>query len=272
VSWTTYFKNTNVLLTGACSGVGLELATRLSSVAKSLILIDLNQDRLTKVRKSFASPTANILGYDIDVTDQQRMQALLTTIPAQHQPQIIIANAGLGGVNPGDNFSFEINKKIMEVNYFGTVNTLMPFVPGMIEKRSGHLVGVSSLASLRGMPFASSYCSSKAAQNNFLESLRNDLSPYGIRVTTVLPGFIKSPMTAHDEFKMPFMISAGQAAENILNAVASLKKTHMFPWQMKIISTINRFLPAWLFDLILPRLTGRGQKKKPQIFSKSTDA
>ena len=132
---------------------------------------------------------------------------------------ILIANAGLGGVNPGDSFSEEINRKMMSVNFFGTTGIISLILPQMIERKNGHIVGVASLAGLRGMPQAASYSASKAAQITFFESLRLDVKQYGIRVLTVFPGFIATKMTNHDEFKMPFMISPQKTAEKIISSI-----------------------------------------------------
>jgi short-subunit dehydrogenase len=178
---------------------------------------------------------------------------------------VVIANAGLGGTNPGYAFSREMDERVMAVNYTGMVNTLMPFVPGMIARGRGALVGICSLAGLRALPNAASYCASKAAQAAFLESMRLDLAPSGITVTCVHPGFIRTPMTEHDEFQMPFMVSAEHAAALTLRAIERRRSQVYFPRLMGWLARFNRLLPNWLSDFAARRIAG-ARDKQPKLF------
>ena len=170
---------------------------------------------------------------------------------------IVIGNAGIGGLNPADGFDLDIHKKTYDINCMGLAYTLMPYVPAMIARRSGHLVGVSSLAAFRGRPKAASYSSSISAQGVFLESLRMDLRKYGIAVTAIHPGFVETPMTEHQEFLMPFMVGVRESSLLIARAVRKRKARYLYPWPMRLLVAVEGLLPCVLYDWLLPRVSGQ---------------
>lgn len=262
-----FFNGKKVLITGASSGIGADLALYLASLKASLVLLARRKDKLEQIQKqaiNLGSP--EVLIYEADVRDQKRLNNIAQEVLSKWGfVDIIVANAGLGGLNPAENFSLEIDEEIMGVNYHGMVNTLMPFVPSMIARRSGHLVGVSSLAAFRGLPGASSYSASKRAQAIFLESLRVDLRKYSIAVTSVHPGFVDSEMTRHDAFPMPFKISTRASSICIGNALAKKKPALLYPWPMALFVRINRLLPNFIYDRLLTFLT-RKHIRSAQIF------
>jgi short-subunit dehydrogenase len=266
LSWTSYFNQKKILITGAGNGIGKGLAISLSEYCDSLILIDVDMSGLEDTLAQ-CSPNTSCKLLQLDLRNAKQCNEVLSLCAC---PDIIIANAGLGGLNPAENFSTQIDHQIMSVNYFGTINCIAPFLPTMIQRGSGHIVGMCSLAAMRGLLHATSYSSSKAAQMSFLESLRLELRPKGIFVTTLLPGFIKTQMADHNEFPMPFTISVDQCVATSLRSIAGRKKVAMFPFPMKILASINRFLPVWLYDPIM-RLLNQNQVAKPQIFSKHKD-
>ena len=135
----------------------------------------------------------------------------------------------------------------------------------MIEKKSGTIVAVASLAGSRGLPQASSYSASKSAQISLMDSFRHDLTPHGINVITILPGFIKTKMTKHEAFKMPLMVTAKKSAENVVKAIETNKKTSYFPVVLEYLSLLNKFLPTVLFVLIM-RIVNPPRKQNAQIF------
>lgn len=261
----SYYNGKVVVITGAASGLGLEMARQLAPLVRALILLDLRPMSDADVAGHFGAFHAVVWSRGADVCDGEALQKL-----AQEQPfgavDVVIANAGKGGVNPANAFSASMDKLIMSVNYFGTVNTFNAFMPAMLERRSGHLVGICSLASMRGLPNAASYCASKAAQLNLLESWRQDLRPFNIRVSSILPGFIKTAMTQHHEFKMPFMMDVGECARSILKAIACQRRFYMLPWPMALGSIINRLMPVWLYDFIIPLMIGGPVKRHPKMF------
>ena len=249
-----FFLGKTILITGAASGLGRELAKQLCPYAEKLILLDLNKDGLEKTADLCRAKGSYISIYEADLLKEDPLSLV---VGRESCPDVIIANAGVGGVNPGHSFDLGIDSRIMGINYFGVVRTLSPFLKEMVKRKSGHIVGISSLASIRGLPGACSYSASKAALNNFLESLRLDLAPYGIKVTTVLPGFLETPMANHDEFDMPFKVTVEKSAKRVLKAIVKNKKRYAFPWIMGILSFINKFMPIFIYDKVLPLCRGR---------------
>jgi len=134
----------------------------------------------------------------------------------------------------------------------------------MMERKSGHIVGISSLASTRGFPLAASYSATKAAQRNFLESLRVDLKPHGISVTTILPGFFKSKMTEHDEFSLPFLMDLSDVADKSLRAIAKKKGEFALPRLLKFGLFILRLLPTPFYDFLVIKEQSIENKLKPR--------
>ena len=257
------FRNKTVLVSGAANGIGREIVKQIDHLqVKKIIMIDIDEIGLRDL--SVELKTSNAY-FQIDLSEDVLNNADFAKLIEQDDIDILIANAGLGGVNPGDNFSEEINRKIMFVNYFGTTGLVSLVLPKMLEKKSGHIVGVASLAGLRGMPQAASYSASKAAQITFLESLRLDIKHHGIKVLTVLPGFIATKMTEHDEFRMPFMLSPEATAKKIIKSIQKNCRTVYFPFPMNVLSIFNRFLPAFIYDRII-LLINPPEKKRPKIF------
>ena len=257
------FKSKVALITGAANGIGREIALQLDELGlEKLILLDIDENSLEEL-SSILKTSNDFLCLDLS-TDATSNDKLIDLIRGQ-TIDIVIANAGLGGVNPGDSFSEEINRKMMSVNFFGTTGIISLILPQMIERKSGHIVGVASLAGLRGMPQAASYSASKAAQITFLESLRLDVKQHGIRVLTVFPGFIATKMTKHDEFKMPFMISPQKTASKIISSIKKNKRHVYFPFPINVLSLFNRFLPVVVYEFII-LLVNPPEKKRPKIF------
>ncbi|MCO4792262.1 MAG: SDR family NAD(P)-dependent oxidoreductase [Bacteriovoracaceae bacterium] len=258
-----YFMGKKILITGAASGLGRELAVNLCTVAERLILLDINEEGLEKTGDVCRARGSYIALYKTNLLEENPLEEI---VEKEDCPDIIIANAGVGGVNPAHSFDEGIDSRIMGINYYGVVKTLSPFLKRMSERESGHIVGISSLASIRGLPGAASYSASKAALNNFLESIRLDLAPYNVKVTTVLPGFLATPMASHDEFTMPFKVTVEKSAFHVLKAVSNGKKRYAFPWVMGILSLLNKFMPIFLYDRLLPLISGQSKEMKPKIF------
>ena len=263
----SFFQGKTVLITGATSGIGRDLALYLANLGSNLILVGRREQLLEEVKGLCQAAGVQVMLGICDVVNRTEMELLRDRALAQFGlVDIVIANAGVGGLNPADNFSCEVHQKTMEINILGLINTLVPYIPSMIEKRTGHLVGVSSLAAFRGLPNAASYSSSKAAQATILESFRVDLRKYNIAVSSIHPGFVETAMTNHQEFKMPFKISARHSTKLILNALMKKKPVFLYPWQMRLLTYVNRLLPICIYDRLVPRLTGQRPKIAPRIF------
>ena len=256
-------KKSTILISGAANGIGRELALMCSNLGcEKLILIDIDLQGLEKVQSKLRCPSHLVrVDLSVDIDNHPELLKLAGT----EEIDIAILNAGVGGINPGDSFNEEINKKTFKINYFGTTSIISMILPKMLSREKGHIVGVASLAGLRGMPQASTYSASKAAQITFLESLRLDLKPHNIQVTTVFPGFIKTRMTNHDEFKMPFLVSVDKTAQIIIKSIIQNRRTIYFPFPLNILSILNRFLPAFIYDRIITFLNPP-QKKEAKIF------
>jgi len=148
----------------------------------------------------------------------------------------------------------------MRVNFSGAIYFFEAVLPDMIERRSGHIVGISSIASFRGLPGFGAYCASKAALSQLLESLRIDLTRYDVDVTTIHPGFVRTPLTEDNEFTMPFLLELDDAADRMFEAITARRRVFDFPWQVAVPARLGRLVPSGIYDRVLA--TQAGTKKK----------
>jgi short-subunit dehydrogenase len=242
-----YFKGKRIFITGGASGIGKDLGVVLKDWGAKIALADI---------RPIQEASENDLTFVADVTDPNAFLSIRDRLEKEWGGvDIVIAAAGVGGINPAQYFSTTLDHRTMSINYFGTVNTLFPFIGIMKAQGSGQLVGICSLAALRGLPQAASYSASKAAQMTLLESMRLDLNKTGISVTCIHPGFVDTPMTNHDEFQMPFKVSPRKSTMLILYAIAKKKSQFYFPWQMAWLSRLNRILPNAFYDFLMPRIS-----------------
>jgi len=166
----------------------------------------------------------------------------------------LIANAGIGGNNKETReLQPEAVKKVIDIKLLGAVNSVHAVLPQMLERKSGQLVAISSLAGFRGIPKSAAYSASKAGMTAFFESVRLDVMHKGIDVTIIQPGFIKTPLTAGRKSKMPFMMELEDAIPNFLRAIEKRKKFSAFPWQIATVVRAGRIFPTWLYDKIAGR-------------------
>jgi NAD(P)-dependent dehydrogenase (short-subunit alcohol dehydrogenase family) len=227
-------------------------------------LIGLEEDELMSLREELGRAAPEVLLFQADVSNPERMDAIATEILALWGGvDVVIANAGIGCLNPAYAFSLELDRRVFHVNYFGMLHTFTPFLRSMRLQNQGSLVAISSLAAFRGVGCASSYCASKAAQMRALESLRIDLKPFGIDVISIHPGFVTTRMAEHREFAMPFAIPVRKASQEILKAIARRKTRHLFPWPMKILVQLNRLLPGPIYDRLHGWVAQRQGRKQP---------
>lgn len=262
----TFYNDKRIVITGASSGIGKDLALVLAGFGARLALLARRKEALESLKVECQKTSPDVMVLPADVSDEAAMKAVTAEI-LEHWSyvDIVIANAGVGSLNPADDFSLEINRRSFEINVLGMANTLAPFIPSMIQRRAGQLVGVSSLAAFRGLPNSASYSASKAAQARMLESFRVDLRKYGIAVSSIHPGFIKTPMTDHNEFTMPFMLDVRKSSLLVARAIMARRSSYLYPWPMMLMTMVNRLLPNCLYDRILPRLSGGKVKKSPRL-------
>jgi len=252
-----YFRDKVVFITGASSGIGADLAELLAGWGARVAVCARRRDALDGLCERCRGAGREVVAFPGDVTDAARMAQIRDELIERFgRVDIVVANAGVGGLNPGERFDLDLHRRTVEINVMGLANTLAPFIPHMVERREGQLVGVSSLAGFRGLPCAASYSSTKSQQWVFLESLRVDLRRWGVAVTSIHPGFVETPMTGHDEFPMPFKMPVRRSSLLIARAIRRRRATYLYPWPMKLLTWVNRLLPPWLFDRLLPRLSG----------------
>lgn len=250
-----------VFLTGASSGIGEALAHFYAGRGDTLGLLARREDFLKNLKSSFSVPTEI---YPCDVRDLQAVKAAAADFIAKHGvPDIVIGNAG---VSHGTLTEFEDDvdmfRQIMDINVIGLVNTFHPFIAPMRERGAGSLVGIASVAGFRGLPGASAYSASKAAAISFCEALRVELRLSGVKVTTICPGYIATPMTEHNPYPMPFIIPADEFARRCGRAIDSRTSLAVIPWQMAILGRIFRLIPNALYDRMM---TKAGRKPRQSM-------
>lgn len=209
-----------------------------------------------------APPTGlagTVVTYPLDVTDLRALaDAARDFISRFGAPEIVIANAGVNsGTNGDDLADVEKLRRILEVNVTGMAATLAAFAPAMREAGQGILVGVASVGGFRGLAGNGAYCASKSAVITWLESLRAELHGSGVAVVCICPGYIDTPMTRVNRFRMPFLLSPEEAAPRFARAIAARRRLVVIPWPMAVVAVLLRALPAWLYD----RLAARAPRK-----------
>ena len=236
-----------VIITGASSGIGAALARH---YAASAAILGLMARRETALQELAAQLRVPVQIFPVDVRDATAMRNAAAAFMAHHGcPDVVIANAGVSTGTltelPEDLRAFQ---DVLDINVIGMVNTFQPFIAAMREAGCGTLVGVASVAGYRGLPGAAAYSAAKAAAISYLESLRVELRASGIKVITICPGYIATPMTAQNPYPMPFMLSADRAARLMANIIDRGRTFAVIPWQMAIVARVLRVLPNWLYD------------------------
>jgi short-subunit dehydrogenase len=244
----------HVLITGASSGIGTALALAYARRGALLSLAGRDEARLNDIAAIARSRGAEIDAAVLDVRDRDAMAAWVTAAAQRRPVDLVIANAGISGGTYGGPESADQTRAVFAVNLDGVLNTVLPLIPRMIERKAGQIALISSLAGHRGFPGAPAYCGSKAAVKVWGESLRGELSPHGVKVNVVMPGFIKTHMTDVNDFPMPFLMSAERAAEIIRHGLAKDRARIAFPWPMAMMAWFVAALSPALLDPLLRRL------------------
>jgi short-subunit dehydrogenase len=241
----------NVFLTGASSGIGEALATHYASRGATLGLYARRESELARVASALAPST--IVTYPGDVRDADALaQAAADFMSRFGAPDIVIASAGVSrGTLTSHAEDLPAFRAVFETNVIGMVATFQPFVMPMREARRGALVGIASIAGFRGLPGAGAYSGSKAAAIAYLESLRVELFGSGVAVVTICPGFIATPMTAENPYRMPFLMRSEVAARKIAAAIERKRRFYVLPWQMAWLGRALKLVPRPLYDRLL---------------------
>ena len=245
-----------VFITGASSGIGEALARHYAPISSVLGLAARRKDQLDALAASLKVHCAT---YSLDVTDAEASVRVAGDFVQRFgPPDLVIANAGVSVGTRGDDPADIVKlRRVLDVNVVGLAATLAAFAPSMRAARSGTLCGIASVAGLRGIPGAGAYSSSKAAAISWLESLRVELRGSGVSVVTICPGYIDTPMTQVNRYRMPFLLAPQEAARRIARVIEAGRGFAVIPWQMAIIGRILRILPAAIYD----RLTARAPRK-----------
>ncbi len=243
-----------VLITGASSGIGRSLAVELGRRGAAVGLLARRAETLQEIAREVATAGGRAAVLPADVEDADAVRVAADELRAQYDRiDVLVANAGVGGQVGNARFDAQDMAKVVGVNVVGAANCVAAVLPDMIARRSGQLVAISSLAAYRGLPKSASYCASKAALSALFESLRLDLRGTGVDVTTIHPGFIKTPLTASRSARMPYLMELEDATQKIVRAIEQRRKTYAFPWQLASIVRLARFMPVALYDRIATR-------------------
>ncbi|HUN67821.1 MAG TPA: SDR family oxidoreductase [Burkholderiales bacterium] len=249
-----------VFITGASTGIGEALARHYAGADTAIGLLARRRDLLEKLAASLSGRSAI---YPADVTDTPAVAAAAQDFLARYgTPDLVIANAGVSVGTRGEELQdVEKLRRVLDVNVSGLAATLAAFAPAMRAAGSGTLCGIASVAGFRGLPGAGAYSTSKSAAITWLEALRAELAGSGVSVVTICPGYIDTPMTQVNRYRMPFLLSADDAAKRFARAIEARRRLAVIPWQMAIVSALMRALPGWLYD----RLAARAPRKPRDV-------
>ena len=226
-----------VFITGASSGIGQNLAGRFYAAGYRLALVARRESELRQWAEHKRLAPERCAVYGADVRDLPSIAAAgAACLALQGLPDVVIANAGISvGMDTAVASDLEVMRATYETNNLGMAATFQPFVDGMCQRGSGRLVGVASVAGIRGLPGHGAYCSSKAAAIAYCESLRGECRPYGVQVVTIVPGYVDTPLTRENRYSMPFLMQPQDFADRAFKAIESGTSYRVIPWQMRFI-------------------------------------
>lgn len=237
-----------ILITGASSGLGAELARQYAAKENSLILLARREDKLKTLQEELLPLAKNVR---IVVADVSEFDDLQTKIELIGYVDMVILNAGISIGHSEEMTSFANFKKLFDVNVLSQHAILEVLLPKFKEQGSGKIVFISSLASLISMPTSKAYSSTKRAVNAYAEGVRYKYNKYGVKVINILPGFIVSEMTDKNDFKMPFLLDTKEGVRRIKKAIDTNKRIHAFPLRFYLIISALNFLPKFLREKII---------------------
>jgi len=240
-----------IWITGASSGIGKSLALRFANEGWQVAASARRENLLNEISRS----NKNIFSFPLDVTDSEKCKDVFNKIKEKfNEIDISVFCTGIHDPSSEKKFDLESIRKIMNVNFFGTINSVNAVYDYYREKKSGHISIVSSVAGYRGFPAGGAYCASKAALTNYAESLYFDMKRFNVRVSVVSPGFIKTPMTDQNDFTMPMIKSAEFAAEEMFKGLTKSNSFEIhFPKQFTYLMKILKIMPNWLYLKIVKK-------------------
>ncbi len=248
-------KDKVILITGASSGIGYNLALQLAKEKCSLALLARRKDVLDNLAGSLRKSGCKASAFECDVTDLSSVNKAFSQVKKEFgRIDIAVLNAGVSGRSSVKKFDAGSAAETINVNVNGIINCFNEILPYFLNERKGMIVGISSLADGRGFPKSGVYCASKAAASIFLESMRAELKAFGIKVITVKPGFVKTPMTDKNDFKMPFLMSPEKAVKIIISGIKKEKRIIQFPLFTVLGSKLLKYMPDALFEKIAAKV------------------
>ncbi len=241
-----------VIITGASTGIGAALALEYGRRGHKVGLVARRADLLAEVAEQVRAAGGTAAFAAADVTRRSDLTEAIGQIEASLGPcDLLVANAGSGEPTPAHKSPIDTIERILDLNVKGVLFAIGAVLPGMVERKSGHIAAVSSVAGFRGLPGSGGYSASKAYVTTLLESFRVDLKRRGVAVTSINPGFIATPLTAPNRFKMPFLMGADRAARIIADGLDHRPAELTFPFPMKVLMNLARLVPNWLYDLVI---------------------
>lgn len=257
-----------VFITGASSGIGAALAQEYAQKGAIVGLVGRRREVLEEVRASMNHPENHEI-YAVDVTIEDDLHNAARAFVAQHgAPDLVIAAAGIS-VGTWTEYPEDLAqiRRVFETNVFAMASTFHPFIAPMKAAKKGSLVGIASVAGIRGLPGSEAYCASKAAVINYCESLRGELRDSGVSVLTISPGYVATPLTAKNPYQMPFLLQPDEFARRAVRVIERKCSYAVIPWQMAIVAKLMRALPNPLFDKLFA-----GKKHKPRAQTLNTES
>lgn len=250
-----------VFITGASGGLGQALALRYQRAGYRLALAARRSDAVKNWLCASGICADSYEIYSADVADPDSIGAAARQCLArQGLPDVVIANAGISvGMDTAEREDLAVMARTFATNNVGMAATFQPFVAAMCARRSGTLAGIASVAAIRGLPGHGAYCASKAAVVAYCESLRGELRAHGVRVVTIAPGYVDTPLTRQNRYPMPFLMAPDAFAGRAYRAISAGASYRVIPWQMALVAKLLRLLPNALFDRLL---AGRPRKQR----------
>ena len=250
-----------VFITGASSGIGQALAARYYAAGYRLAL---SARRTAEIEAWAAAQSLDRSRFQVYGADVAQVDSIVSAaracIAQQGLPDVVIANAGVSiGMDTEQFEDLDVMAQTFAINNLGLAATFHPFVALMRERGAGRLVGIGSVAAIRGLPGHGAYCASKAGVVAYCESLRCELRGSGIKVVTICPGYVDTPLTQGNRYGMPFLLQPEEFADRAFRAIEAGSSYRVIPWQMGAVAKMLRLLPNWLFDR---GVQGRGRKKR----------
>ena len=242
-------KGKHVIVTGASSGLGESLALEMAARGARVTLMARREQQLDGVAEQIVSAGGEAFAVATDVTNQESViESTRRAVETFGPVDVLVANAGISPNNSARNLDIAISEETMRINYLGVIYGMQAVLPSMIERGTGTVMAISSLAALRGMPTMAPYCASKAAVSAWMESLRPELKSLGVKLIVAHLGYIKTPMTEHHQGNLPYLVEPRDAARLLVQGMQKGAREISFPWQLVVLFKVAAMLPGALYD------------------------